>query len=284
MSLVNEVADLVGPVRIPRNSARQAGHGSIHDDATASKLGFRGGTVAGSLHMDQFAPLALQLYGDEWWSKGNMSFYFRQATVDQEPVRAFAHPAEPHARLWMENESGALIAEGTASCQGHDEKTAVENLMKSQTIAEPTALKILSKVKPGDEVTGLEVTVSREAVDHRLETITEHLPEYDGEKAILPPSMMVHLFRGSAQEKLYKTDGPAVGLFGAIELQSISGPTRCDTPYLVRARVLALSESPKTENVWYRAWAADPATGEDVCTMAMYLRYMKASSKHYAVA
>jgi hypothetical protein len=280
MSLVNEAADLVGPVRIPRNSAAQS-RGSIHDDATASKLGFKGGTVAGSLHMDQFAPLALQLYGDDWWSKGNMSFYFRQATVDQEPVSAFAHPDEPHARLWMENESGALIAEGTASCQGHDEKTAVENLMKSQTVAEPGGLKILANVKPGDEVTGLEVTISRAAVDNRLETITEHLPEYDGEKAILPPSMMVHLFRGSAQEKLYKTDGPAVGLFGAIELQSISGPTRCDTAYLVRARVLALSESPKTENVWYRAWAADPATGEDVCSMAMYLRYMKASSKHY---
>src|SRR5262249_29415762 len=161
-------------------------------------------------------------------------------------------------------------------------ETAVENLMKSQTIAGPGGLKILSRVKPGDEVTGLEVSVSRDAVDRRMETITEQLPEYDGAKPILPPSMMVHLFRGSAQEKLYRTDGPAVGLFGAIELQSIDGPTRAETPYLVRAKVLALSESPKTENVWYRAWAADPATGQDVCSMLMYLRYMKGSSKHYA--
>jgi hypothetical protein len=281
MSLVNEAADLVGPVRIPRNTARQAGHGSIHDDATASKLGFRGGTVAGSLHMDQFAPLVVQLYGDDWWKLGNMSFYFRQATVDQEPVRAFAHRGEPHAPLWMQNEAGALIAEGTASCKGSDEATAVENLMQSQTIAAPGGLKILANIKVGQEVAGLEVTVPREAVERRMETITEHLPEYDGERAILPPSMMVHLFRGSAQEKLYRTDGSAVGLFGAIELQSIRGPTRCDTPYLVRAKVLALSESPKTENVWYRAWAADPATGEDVCSMLMYLRYMKGSSKHY---
>ena len=50
----------------------------------------------------------------------------------------------------------------------------------------------------------------------------------------------------------------------------------------VGAKVLALSESPKTENVWYRAWAADPATGEDLGTMLMYLRYMKASSALYA--
>jgi len=202
--------------------------------------------------------------------------------VDREPVRAFGRAGEPHARLWMQNEAGALIAEGTASCQGHDEGTAVENLMNGQAHSDPAALRILKNVKVGDEVTGLDVTLDRAALDRRLETITERLTEYEGEAAILPPSMMVHLFRGSAQEKLYNTDGPAVGLFGAIELQSIKGPARAETPYRVRAKVVALSESPKTENVWYRAWAADPETGEDVCSMLMYLRYMKGSSKHYA--
>ena len=279
MSLATDTADVTGELRIPVNSAAQS-RGSIHDDATASKLGFKGGTVAGSIHMDQFAPVALKLYGEDWWKRGNMSFYFRQATVDREPVRAFGKSGEPHARLWMENEAGALIAEGTASCQGHDEGTAVENLMKSQDA--PRSLRILKNVKIGDETTGLEVTVDREALDKRLEHITEALPVYQGDKAILPPSMIVQLFRGSAQEQLYKTDGPAVGLFGAIEIQQIKGPLRAETPYKVRAKVLALSESPKTENVWYRAWAADPATGQDIGTMLMYLRYMKASSKLYA--
>ena len=279
MSLATDTADVAGDLRIPVNSAAQS-RGSIHDDATASKLGFRGGTVAGSIHMDQFAPVVLKLFGDDWRKSGNMSFYFRQATVDREPVRAFGKSGEPHARLWMENESGALIAEGTASCQGHDEGTAVENLMKSQDA--PRSLRILKNVKIGDETTGLEVTVSREALDHRLEHITEPLSVYQGDKAILPPSMVVQLFRGSAQEQLYKTDGPAVGLFGAIEIQQINGPLRAETPYKVRAKVLALTESPKTENVWYRARAADPETGEDLGTMLMYLRYMKASSKLYA--
>src|SRR5471032_2184096 len=88
MSLVTDTADVTGELRIPVNSAAQS-KGSIHDDATASKLGFKGGTVAGSIHMDQFAPIVLKLYGDDWWKQGNMSFYFRQATVDREPVRAF---------------------------------------------------------------------------------------------------------------------------------------------------------------------------------------------------
>jgi hypothetical protein len=278
MSLATDTADVTGEFRVPVNSAAQS-KGSIHDDATASKLGFRGGTVAGSIHIDQFAPIVLKLYGEDWWKHGNMSFYFRQATVDRETVRAFGRKGDPHGRLWMENEAGALIAEGTASCQGHDEGTTVENLMNGQDKA--SALRILKNVKVGDEITGLDVTVTREALDHRLENITEALPAYLGENAILPPSMIVHLFRGSAQEKLYKTDGPAVGLFGAIEIQQINGPMRAETPYKVRAKVLALSESPKTENVWYRAWAADAATGDDVGSMLMYLRYMKGSSKLY---
>jgi hypothetical protein len=281
MTLETQAVDIVGPFRSPHNSA-QSQKGSIHDDATASKLGFRGGTVAGSLHMDQFAPLVVELYGEDWWKHGNLSFYFRQATVDREAVRAFARPGEPHTRLWMENEAGALIAEGTASCAGKDADTAVERLMQSQATADPAALRILSKVKPGDEVEGVEASITREALDNRLASITERLAVYEGEHAVLPPSMNVHLFRGSVQEKLYRTDGRAVGLFGAIELQSINGPLRADTPYKLRAKVLALSESPKTENVWYRAWAADPETGQDVTSMLMYLRYMKASSALYA--
>ncbi len=280
MSIAAQANDIVGPFRTPVNSAAQA-RGSIHDDATASKLGFRGGTVAGSIHMDQFPPLLVQLYGEDWWKKGDMSFYFRQATVDRERVRAFARAGDPHARLWMENEAGALIAEGTASCRGHDEGTAVENLMNGQAHSEGSALRILKNVRVGDEVSGVEATITREELDRRLENITEPLDVYQGAGAIVPPSMNVQLFRTSVQEQLYTTDGPAVGLFGAIELQSINGPVRSETPYVLRAKVLALSESPKTENVWYRAWAADKASGQDVGSMLMYLRYMKGSSKHW---
>ena len=43
-----------GPLWAARNWSADAGAGSIHDDATAAKLGFRGGTVAGDVHMNQF--------------------------------------------------------------------------------------------------------------------------------------------------------------------------------------------------------------------------------------
>ncbi|HJP49543.1 MAG TPA: hypothetical protein QF611_00785, partial [Pseudomonadales bacterium] len=58
--------ELIGEWRKPVNTAANQ-KGGIHDDATATDLGFRGGTVAGSIHMEQFPPLLVELFGDDWW-------------------------------------------------------------------------------------------------------------------------------------------------------------------------------------------------------------------------
>ena len=63
MSVTDAYPVWTSEFRSPRNSAAEV-KGSIHDDATASKLGFRGGTVAGSIHMDQFVPGLLEIYGE----------------------------------------------------------------------------------------------------------------------------------------------------------------------------------------------------------------------------
>src|SRR5579863_2897111 len=86
---------LVGPLRRSVNNARHVA-GSIHDDATASKLGFRGGTVAGSIHLELFPPLLLKAFGQRWFERGTISMYFLNATTDREPVRAFVKEP-PHA-------------------------------------------------------------------------------------------------------------------------------------------------------------------------------------------
>lgn len=278
MSLTEQAHEIAGDFRRPHNTASQA-KGSIHDDATASKLGFRGGTVAGSLHMDQYVPLLLQAFGEPFMERGNVSLYFRQATVDMEAVRAFVvpTPGEPRARLRMENESGDLINEGTASCLGADEKTELYARARAQTPASPGALRLLSACKIGDETADVPLRVSAEAVTRRLTTITEALPAYSDEPPALPPSLATHLFR-DVEKRLWDRIEPVVGLFGAIELQFLKGPLRAETDYVGRARILALSESPKTENIWYQAWASDPKTGEDVGWMIMYLRFLKASS------
>ena len=57
---------LVGPWRSPKQMLHAQvydSHASIHDDATAQKLGFQGGTIEGPTHFSQFAPLGERVWG-----------------------------------------------------------------------------------------------------------------------------------------------------------------------------------------------------------------------------
>src|SRR5262245_65830585 len=114
MSGPTSVTTYAGPVRHPRN-LYSGSAGSIHDDATATRLGFRGGTVAGSVHLDQFPPLLVRAFGEEWFTTGTLSLYFRHATTDGEPVQAHVAVDGAQARAWMTGPDGVLVAEGTAS-------------------------------------------------------------------------------------------------------------------------------------------------------------------------
>src|SRR5262249_44699706 len=115
------MATLESELRVARNGALDQ-KGSIHDDATASKLAFRGGTVAGSVHMDQFPPLLLRIFGPRFFETGGLSLYFQNATVDREPVRAYAEePAGGATQIgvFMRREDGLEVCTGTASLGDH---------------------------------------------------------------------------------------------------------------------------------------------------------------------
>ncbi|NDG93229.1 MAG: hypothetical protein EBY55_08830, partial [Gammaproteobacteria bacterium] len=106
-----------GPLWAARNWSADAGAGSIHDDATATELGFRGGTVAGDIHMNQFPPVLVDLFGETWFEQGYLSLLFRNPTVDREEVQVFAEVPAPGAtetRVWMERADGLLVCEGSA--------------------------------------------------------------------------------------------------------------------------------------------------------------------------
>ena len=144
---------ITGPIREPRNSAINAGAGSIHDDATAKKLGFRGGTVAGSLHMEQFPPLMTEVFGEQWLRTGGMSLYFKYATTDGEPVQASAERAGPDQKkttIWMDDALGNRVCEGTGCVDGPDLQSAVRQRIAA--LAEPGELRILENVEIGKPV------------------------------------------------------------------------------------------------------------------------------------
>ena len=113
---------ICGPLWPARNWSADEGAGSIHDDETAAELGFRGGTVAGDVHMNQFMPVLLEVFGNEWFERGNLSLSFKNATVDLEQVQVFSEvraPGQDQVRVWMERSDGLLVAKGTAAIGDH---------------------------------------------------------------------------------------------------------------------------------------------------------------------
>jgi hypothetical protein len=283
--MTDTASELTGEFRTPRNlfqhvAGTTAGAGSIHNDAVASKLGFKGGTVPGSVHMNQFVPLILKIYGDKWFEHGDMSAFFTQATVDNEATRPIAEPGDERARLRLYNEAGDLICEATASDHAPDPGAELVRRMAMQDPAEPGRLRILADLKVGDEQRDIPLRLDREMLLRTLQTITEDVPAYR-EQNVLPPGLVVHLAHG-VRSVVLGQQKQAVGLFGALEIRALKGPFRADVDYVARTTILKLSESPRTENVWYDVTIADAKTREDIGVVRFLIRLMKGSSPLWA--
>lgn len=273
----------IGPWREPTNISAEAA-GSFHDDATARKLGLKGGTVAGSIHMEQFAPLLVGVLGQEWWRTGSLSLYFREATTHGEKVRC--HAGAPRTwngftrvPVWMEGVDGQRINEGSASIGAPDQTSDLRRRMfESRPAGE---LRILREARIGDFTYDVPSQIASTRLDAHLPIITERCEEYvDGGllgARALPMNLTIDAFR-AIEKSLVVPDGPRVGLYGAIEVQYVSGPVFADRPYTASGRILALSDSPKTEIMWWEAQLADAESGALVATMLHMTRLMKASS------
>jgi hypothetical protein len=275
----------VGALRRSVNNARNVA-GSIHDDATATKLGFRGGTVAGSIHLELFPPLLLKAFGKRWFERGTLSMYFLNATTDRETVRAFmkeppAGATDAQVEVWIEREDGMKVAEGTASVGAPDQPTAL--LRRPLDRFEQGELRILRELKAGDPFQECEVVLPPETQAERMRVITEPLEWYTKPSPwgdpIATPAAMVQLLHQKPIATLRGNLGPAVGLFGAIELRNVNGPVFVGRPYRANGHVVALGQSPKTEYMWFES--ALDERGKRVAGMRMLLRFMKASSPLY---
>lgn len=267
---------LTGPWRSPKNIAAQAA-GTIHDDATARALGLRGGTVAGSIHMEQCVPVALARLGVDWHARGGLSLYFRNATQDGEPVRVRIGRGDGVcAPVEIRASDDVLVAEGTASL-GKDDQSALRQRLRA--VRPPTELRIMRDVRVGNSATRRGVAIGDARLAAHLPIMTEPQGIYRDERA-LPINLAIDLLRAAEADIAPLPDG-VVGLYGAIELQMYSGPLRADTPYNVTGVVLALSDTPQTEAIWHAA-TAHSADGALVAEMLMMSRVMKASSPLWA--
>lgn len=276
---------LEGALRRPINRAATV-KGSIHDDATATKLGLRGGTVAGSVHMDLFGPLFLEAWGERWWERGTLSLYFLNATTDREPVRAFMQlppdgAVDAQVDVWIEREDGMRVAEGTASVGNPSEPTAL--LRKPLDRFDAGELRILKDVHAGDPIAATQGMVTSETVSEHLKFTTDPLEMSRASKwgkPVVPITSYIGLLYTQASAPVRRTIKDVVGLFGAIEIRNINGPLLVDEPYTLGGKIVATGQSPKTEYYWYETWA-DDASGKRIAEHRMLSRFMKASSPLY---
>lgn len=269
---------ITGPWRRPTNTSADE-KGGIHDDDTAQDLGFQGGTIAGSIHMEQFPPLLVSHFGEDWWKRGGMSLYFKAATVDHEPVCCkLESTGETTARIWMENEAGTLVMEGSASL-GEDKNSEVSRRLEA--VRPPGDLRMMADVVVGRPSPECPVTISADSIDKRLAVITEPIDCYSDDAVfggrVAPIAPFIHAFR-EVEPHIIPVRGPYVGLFGSIEVMYLDGPVVAGRDYVAQGHVLALSDSPKTEIVWYTSTLSDPSTGKAVARMTKMDRLMKDAS------
>jgi len=277
---------ITGPLWAARNWSADAGAGSIHDDETAAELGFRGGTVAGDVHMNQFPPVLMKAFGQRWYETGNLSLSFKNATVDKERVQVFVEsPAagQTQTKVWMEREDGLLVCTGTAAVGDHSNS---ELRRKDLRPCDPAELRILNRLSPGLSLGSYDVFTdpTKQFQRYDSQVISDPLSWYREDSPwgdpVAAPCTVLEFLWAYPMQGLQPLVGESVGLFGAIEIGFVNGPLLMNQHYHLESEVVCVGASPQTEYVWYDTTATN-AAGDVIATMRMQSRVMKASSPAY---
>jgi hypothetical protein len=293
---------LVGPWRRPHqmlNAQVYDSHASIHDDATAQKLGFQGGTIEGPTHFSQFAPLCENLWGKAWFETGCISAHYRNPSFEGEEVQAvLAKPGRGarQCKIQMVKRDGTEVLRGTASVGHGGPATALDQrLTELKPLADPV---ILHDVKVGMKTARQTVRMGFDqnmgelypfSLSEKLKVITELSSYYRKEeisdnpwgRPIIPIEMLSVLFQYRSRDDRLPIKGPAVGLFADQEIRLLRGPLFVGEDYETEREVIALSGSRRTESLWVRTtvFAEDDAP---VAKMLLNLASIKDSYAPYA--
>jgi hypothetical protein len=240
---------------------------SIHTDAVAEKVGMRGGTIPGSVHLGHFRPILDQLFGERWLKSCAISMYYTFATVDREEVRAVvkAPPAGASDALmdaWVETKEGKVVAKGSLSVGKPSGTPYVSSLPLEQ--AKPGSNRILSRMTVGAEFPADGNFVMAE-----------------GENGVVRDP--VEMFRALRIVFPDLLNQPVVGFFGASEVVLHDGPIKTGVPYRKTGKVICVGDSNKTEFAWFQSYLHDK-DGKLVASMRHLNRWMKVSSPLWKAA
>ncbi len=241
--------------------------GSIHNDAVAAKVGMRGGTIPGTVHLDHFVPIIQEQFGPRWYQQGSISMYYTYATTHKEDVRAgIEQPSDSDADVqvaaWVETPDGKTVAKGSVACGAPGESPYVSTVPLAN--AKPEDLRILADLAVGDKPPEMNEVVVEEGGG---------AGDYQG-WLIYPATMYQTLNAGFPPDKI-KT---AVGFFGATEIVLCDGPIKLGVPYTLKGEVVCVGASPKTEFAWVDSHLIEKGGDRVVARMRHLTRWMKVSS------
>ena len=290
MNIMNDITIkegwMYGGWRAPENLWRGLTT-SIHDDSVAKKVGMRGGTIPGTIHLSLFAPVALKMFGDIWFEKGSLSLYYTFATTDREEVRAVvkmppegAHDIQVEARIEMRD--GKVVATGTLAVGDPEDLSYIRALELKNS--KPEDLRILSGFKVGDDLISQGVLITQDVADKGLKAITDHLDYYKGKSpwgnSILSPTAMFGVM-ALGSNSLDTARSNAVPFYGATEVKNIAGPAMVGIPYIATGKIACVGVSRKTEYYWIDTFLEEKETGKKIASMRHLNRFMKAGSSLY---
>jgi hypothetical protein len=294
--------ELIGPLRAPRQmlaAQKYDDHTSIHDNETAQKYGFKGGTIEGPTHFSQFVPLCVSLWGPRWLAEGSLSAHYRNACFEGEKVRAIVTKPQGEATqttIRMEREDGTEILRGTAAVGGNNPPSALEQRISELKPADTCV--ILRDVQVGMRTRRIPVRMDASqhmgalypfSLAQKLAAITEPSPWYTAEgaasspfkRAIIPLEMVSVLLNYASDAAALPVRKPVVGLFADQEIRMHRGPLFVGEPYEMDREVVALSGSRRTESLWIRTRVFQPGREEVLATMLLNAAYMKDSYPNY---
>ena len=289
---------VAGPWRRPHQMLHAQvydSHASIHDDATAQKLGFQGGTIEGPTHFSQFAPLCASVWGNAWFETGCISAHYRNPSFEGEEVQAvMAKPVagQRQCAIRMLKRDGTEVLRGTASVGDDKLPTALDQrLTELKPLADPVILRDIEVgMKAGRQTVRMDVDQNIGelypfSLADKLKVITEPSRYYAEAgnpwgRRVIPIEMLSVLFQYKAKEDRLPVRGPAVGLFADQEIRLLRGPLFAGEDYQTEREVVALSGSRRTESLWVRTtvYASD---NMPTATMLLNLASIKDSYASY---
>ncbi len=285
---------LLGPFRAPRQmlaDQQYDGHASVHDEASASALGLAGAPIEGPTHFSQFDPLAVELWGSEWFERGCISAHFENMVIEGESVQATLTPASAGAaRGVATKQTGESVL--TASLTLGDEPTELGGRLARMLEKDPGELFIVDRLQVGwvspvsttsmpyDESNGNLYPFS---LADKVRLMTEPSPWYvpgaasPWGRAVVPTEMLsVLAHKGGVH---LPVRGPALGLFIDLEVRRHS-PVFVDDTYTLTHEIVGVSQSRRVESYWTRSRLLD-AAGSPAATVLLHQGVFKASYTGY---